>query len=361
MKVRVRIVVCLALALGLLALSATASSAVTVLRPHWKLVGRYGANSETDWGSGTGTNAVLVGSRYVYIGDRLGSRGEGLAGTVRDELTGREWRVSRAGCQPAVIGGGWLDFNCNVTFNQWLYNLATRAWQQLAFGPPYSVDGIRPGGVAMVPAAIGAKWAQFSSLANLVPYGYAFENIQSGQWRLLKGYVAGGRTVPDLNSAKLAKSLCAPLEVGHADDFEVPGAVSFVAGRVLIANPFPTPLIDPNPPPTYLGSCGSAQRIVLPDNVETWTPVPQSAHAVLLGQTDPTVTGLLLPSLKRFSIPIEQFVSSHVGAGGTGEMLLSDRRLYLIISSPVDPRIGVLVSSSVQVWSAPAPQSPAGG
>ena len=267
-------------------------------------------------------------------------------GIIIDQATGRSVRLAPPpGCDIAQVinplGGRWALAGCGAPDAQSyeLYDIATRTWRALTpevsalvavIGCPPQDVGTSTGLCSATPVAIGDQWIEFAVGVNgehEPPGGVAFQNIWTGRVRsapLGSGTGAGSDMALNLDSPQLTQKLCRPVRLPASSSL-LPGTAT-IEGRVVIS----TGVVNRGLPPLesgriYLQRCGSKQRIQIdPQN----QPIAANAHAVLWG-TSPTsslMTGLLLPSLRRFTVRAPSIDT---------EPMLTERRLYFDETSHV--------------------------
>jgi hypothetical protein len=240
-------------------------------------------------------------------------------GTIIDESSGRTVRlIPPTGCDIAPVinplGGPWALAGCGTLDEQSyeLYDIASRSWR--AFTP--NIAGLEagnpgcpptaPAACTVAPVAIGAQWIEFRISWNDDPQAppptYAAQNIWNGKVRHIPaGSLTGGHTILNLNSPQLTQTLCRPV-TGAANKSFLPGTAtiegSFVISTGVVNSGWAEPVQDGH---VYIQRCGSRRRVLIdPENF----PLAANAHAVLWGSSpaSATMTGLLLPSLRRFTV-----------------------------------------------------------
>ena len=239
------------------------------------------------------------------------------AGVLIDDRTGQRTSVSRPECGSPVIGGSWLVFNsgnCGSPLQIALYPLVG--------GAPRMVP--RPFAAASV--ALGTRWVEFDRNCDdvhLCP-NYIFVNIQTGATRTAS--VPAGSLI-DLNSAKLARKICRPLRLPTIPLFELPTRSLVFDGRFAIAT---------GASGIFLERCGRRLhlRISPYGNPFVGDVVGANAHTVVWQSWGRLLTGVFLPTLRRFVIRLP--------ANSSYNIELGPRTLYLL-------------DSNGQVWTAPAP------
>jgi hypothetical protein len=285
---------------------------------------------------------VMSNGRYLYIGTPAGPSG-GQLGLLYDDQTGTHVAITGpASCLPVSIGGPWLLFNCGSGQSPALalYSLSRGQWQTVVLNASLQAFNAQcaagqPGdpNCGAAPIAVGADWIEFGEACGYrCPSGTTvFQNIQTGQ---IKSDPTGGRTIADLSSPVLARRLCSPLRARGSSTVTGTGYSGFTAlalyGRFALVPS--RPFKDGSS--TVLERCGSKIRMRLR------VPVANSRE-VIWASGPHRLSGLLLPSLRRFEISVPANVSS-------GVIVLGSRRLYLLPLLPLTPGAG-------QLWTAVLP------
>jgi hypothetical protein len=276
-----------------------------VLHPKWRVL------------APSGVERVLVSGRYVFIGKATGS------GVVSDEQTGKRVVLTPpAGCDfdfsSAALGGSSVVATCNPPppgprYLYELYSIPNGTWtpftpnvtQMFAFNAACETGNPTVVGCSASYTAIGAHWIEFQITCgyHCGPTTFGFQNIETGQvddqppdWK------PGGTEMPDLNSATLTRKLCKPLRVPRG--FSDPTAAGTMPGTIVLDGPFAVAQqwsTDNLYLSTYLERCASGLRKSIDPN--GW-PIAANARAVIWmkGYSDPTLDGLFLRTLRRFTL-----------------------------------------------------------
>lgn len=289
--------------------------------------------------------------RYVFISDPVSRPGSNQppneqysGGTLVDDRSGRQIRISAAGCVGVVSGGPWVMFSCGPAA-RWPYAL-------------YSIPRRASRGVSVPqndrPWAIGRYWLQYWRPAT---GDFAFQNLETGAVRTLGPWQPGGTIVPDLDLPSLARHLCAPLRVpmewtrgqdvnSRPRYYLNPGTVTYL-GKVAFVQGTSRPdaagdVVDES----YLERCGSrAKRSIkgvdqFPVNVGDWRA---NSHMIITGNVgDGSLTGYEIPSLRPIRIPVPGYRQGLTRP--PYQIVLGARNLYL-------------VDSNEALWVAPLPVS----
>jgi hypothetical protein len=283
-----------------------ASSRTVVLHPRFRL-------------AATGIAAIQSSGPYVLLLSPEATD-QTQAGVLIDDRTGQQTSMSHAQCGSTVIGGPWLVFNsgnCGSPQQIALYPLLG--------GPPVTVP--RPFAAASV--AVGTHWVELDRNCDeehLCPT-YIYVNIQTGATRLAP--IPPGAII-DLNSAQLAHKICRPLRIPNIPLFELPTKSVVFDGRFAIST---------GASGIFLERCGKRLhlRISPYGNPFVGDVVGANADAVVWQSWQRLLTGVFLPTLRRFVIKLPANSSYNVELG---------------------PRTLYLLNSNGQVWTARAPSPP---
>jgi hypothetical protein len=295
------IVSVLLLALSGAAAWSNAAARPLTLHPHYRIVAHDGQATD-------GPYTVLWTKR----------RGE--LGTMINEQTGRRAQVILpAGCANApsmpVLGGSWLLADCSRGRVD-LFSPAAGQWRAVTVAP--ACRNFRSTAGGCVPIDVGTDWIEYDKQSDRLGDRFIFQNIASGA---VRRDPRNQRTVANLDSAALARHVCAPLRVPRH------GTLTF-DGHFAVAD---------GPLGTFLECCGTPLHRRLPSNDIALAP----GALIAIGKPTDALSGIFLPSLRRFSI---------VPPPGRPDMIgvdLSLRHIY------VD---ALARSGTYNVWSAPAPR-----
>jgi hypothetical protein len=275
---------------------------------------------------------VQADGPHVLLGDR----------TLIDERTNAQTSITPPpGCVALTIGGPWIAANCglgsrtplDIAPRPALYSISAGTWTSVALAPSIAAFcanaencGIR---------SVGRHWLGIYEQS----FGgsqIVFQNLTSGQ---VRPDPTAATTLPDLDAATLAQTVCSPLrvppstEVGHDP---TPGSLIF-AGRFAVAT------TSSLPSTTYVRRCGSRSRTFVchcnPGMVGNLRSVAINAHVVIwvpptpegapLGTAVTHLDGMYLPDRQRFIIPLPPAARGR----GSEALLLTSRSLYIQNSS----------------------------
>lgn len=257
---------------------------------------------------------AMADGRYALIAQESFRDG----GTLIDQATGVATRFTPppdCGIAPVInpLGGPWALAGCGKIYEDSyeLYDVSAGTWRPLT----PNVAALEAGNAgcspntsacSIAPVAVGAQWIEFSITWNNDPQAppptYGAQNISSGRVRHLPPQsLTSGNRVLDLNSPQLTQPLCRPVTVAPNKSF-LPGTATiegpFVISTGVVNSGWAQPVQNGH---VYIQRCGSKRRLEIdPQNL----PLAANAHAVLwdTSNTSATMTGLLLPSLRQFTV-----------------------------------------------------------
>jgi hypothetical protein len=275
------------------------------------------------------------------------------SGVLIDEHSRQTRRVARAGCSPDSMGGPWLLFRCGDT-GVALYGLSTHRWTTLAIARAARLACAPT--VCSLQTAIGSTWIQLSGQQcnsglshpgpSCNPPVTMFQNIQTGQVERDPAK-PGGRIIADLNSRKLGRRLCSPLRVpaffDSSSQTSGAGTIS-VLGRFAIATTTPDVFYGSPPTESFLERCGSTLHERIAPDTKAFIVTPAANHQLVLWQkTTASLTGIFLPSLRRFSIALPTALN-----GFLSPLVVASQLLYVQTTGHVNN----------EVWTANLPAEP---
>lgn len=287
------------------AVGSAAAATSPTFHPHYRVVGHDGEATD-------GAYTILW------------SKGPGELGTLIDERTGRHTRlILPAGCADGpsmpVLGDSWLLVDCAADHVD-LYSPAAGAWRAVAVATACRNFTSSAGGC--IPTAVGTDWIEFDEQSYRLGDRFVFQNIVSGA---LRKDPANRGTVANLDSPGLAERVCAPLSVPRE------GTLTFDRSFA----------VADGPSGTFLERCGTRLHLGLD------SPDIDIAPGAIVWLASPRrpVSGVLLPSLRRFTVALPP------GHYDVIAVDLSLRRIYIDAMAR---------SGAYNVWSAPTPVPPGG-
>jgi hypothetical protein len=259
----------------------------------------------------------------------------GETGTLINSRSGKRTTLTPPACQSfanPLFGGPWLQLTCEDNSGKVeLYNLVTGRWRTVSTS--CTANKVLMGGCTVV--GVGARWIRLEFSCYHCRDRFEDQNFASGKVRS-DPEVAGGRTIADLDSPKLARTLCRPLRVPASaaptpDTETEPGFLTRV-GRFAVASG----ISRQSGPTSFLEQCGSRRHRPLPAQSDAL-----NAKAVLWVARG-RVNGLLLPSLRPVTLDLPSGVS--------GAPALGRSTLYLGYSASSG------LGAQGKLWAANAPK-----
>jgi hypothetical protein len=220
-----------------------------------------------------------------------------------DEQTSRRRRLLFPPCEKSpglgpLLGGPWLAIGCS------LYNLNSGRWTAVR------VSSQCVGSCNVV--GVGRYWVKIVTDEGQAVYGptdYYLQNIRTGQFERDPA-TPGGTVLDDLNAPSGSRPLCSPLRYPSFNEGRSGislGSIAFFGQFVLTFGS------EPQGDVYRLRRCRSNLNRLVSSTSDTDSgfPPPQltsspmaSPRALILGSAGYALHGLLLPSMRRFTIPI---------------------------------------------------------
>jgi hypothetical protein len=168
------------------------------------------------------------------------------------------------------------------------------------------------------PDAVGTYWIEWvASSYHHLPTSFYFQNVRTGE---LRGDPTNATTFADLNSPTLAQTTCPGVQLmGESQDYlDLWGSLNSYGQFA--------PAIVGNR--VFLEQCGTRMRRLLYSGS---TELPASNASVIVRQAARgRLTGLFLPSLQTFTIPLPSaVVASQAGYGQGFALALTSNALYM--------------------------------
>ena len=290
-----------------------------------------------------GSGGVVGDDGRVFIFDRSTDTGVLVNGSTGSRIT-----VASPGCFLVdAIGGFSIAFSCGsgegVSYE--LFDMNTGQLRPLTI-PSATAGGCDPYTSACASLdGVGSYWAEFVGgcpMEHCGPPDVVFENLFTGA---TAADPVSRSVVPDLDSRTLARRLCKPVTVPAATSPYSPLGFGSVAsdGRFQIAT---------GDGGSYLEKCGVKLHRFL-----TFSPTASSPHAIVWESKPGLVTGVFLPSLKRFTIAVPEKVdpsasSSQFVQQDPYTLALSRHSLYVGVG------LGATTTWTMRIPSAPPAKPP---
>ena len=230
-------------------------------------------------------------------------------------------------CDGDGLGSPWVLMSCPQTSDPYgpydveLYSIADGTRQTvtpsrgvpLCPTPPPSAED-----ECASPDAVGAYWIRWDATCYHCADTYLFQNIQTGE---LRGDPTNATTFADLNSPALALKTCAGVRVMREfEGYSSPWGPLIPYGQFALA--FGT---DGQGNGAFLERCGTRMRRLLASgNTEfNGPPLASNARAIVWQAAPRRLSGLFLPSLQTFTLPLPSAVVT-----AQGFPVVSDTRVY---------------------------------
>jgi hypothetical protein len=234
-------------------------------------------------------------------------------------------------CAAIALGPPWVLMNCpqasdpSGPYDLELYSLAdgTRQTVTLSPGMPYCSSPPIDSEVSCSAVAVGAYWIEWvASSYHHAPTEVYFQSVQTGE---LRGDPTNATTFADLNSPALAHPTCPGVQV-----IPNPSDTVFEGGTAWGSlTPYGQFALAIGADGAFLERCGRHMRRLLTSGSTDYSP--ESSGSAIVWQAAPgRLTGLFLPSLQTFTIPLPSaVVASQAGYGQGFALALTSGALYL--------------------------------
>jgi hypothetical protein len=170
--------------------------------------------------------------------------------------------------------------------------------------------------------ADGAYWIRWDASCYHCATTSYFQNIQSGD---LRGDPTNATTFADLNSPALAHTTCPGVRV-------IPDVGGYGTGWDSLTSEGQFALLTGTNSRVFLERCGTRMRRLLADQSRVSYALASNAGAIVWQAVDSQLTGLLLPSLQAFTIPLPSAIVKPSGSPqdtGVVGLELSSDALYV--------------------------------
>jgi hypothetical protein len=252
----------------------------------------------------------------------------GLAPIVVNDRLGTTTALDPS-CDADALGPPWVLMSCPQSSDPYgpydveLYSLAdgTRQTVTLSPGMPYCSSPPYDSEVQCSADAVGAYWIEWvASSYHHLPTSVYFQNIQTGE---LRGDPTNATTFADLNSPALAHRTCPGVQLMPDPD----PVYGLGWGSLTPDGQFALAIGADNG--AFLERCGTHMRRLLTSGSTEYSPA-SNAGAIVWQAAPGRLTGLFLPSLQTFTIPLPSaVVASQAGYGPGFALALTSRALYM--------------------------------
>jgi hypothetical protein len=267
-------------------------------------------------------------SLHPRIGQKRRFYPHGLAPIVINDRLGTTTALDPS-CDADALGPPWVLMSCPQSSDPYgpydveLYSLAdgTRQAVTLSPGMPYCSSPPYDSEVQCSADAVGAYWIEWvASSYHHLPTSVYFQNIQTGE---LRGDPTNATTFADLNSPALAHRTCPGVQLMPDPD----PVYGLGWGSLTPDGQFALAIGADNG--AFLERCGTHMRRLLTSGSTEYSPA-SNAGAIVSQAAPGRVTGLFLPSLQTFTIPLPSaVVASQAGYGPGFALALTSRALYM--------------------------------
>jgi hypothetical protein len=276
---------------------------------------------------GDSFRAISRGVRETFAsGDYLVA--DGRAPIIINDALGTTAALAEGpGCSVAALGPPWVVISCPQSlqnpdsygpYGYELYSLADGTRQMATPSPGVPC---RQQGVECTVDAVGSYWMEWASGFYHIPTTFHYQNIETGE---LRDNPANATTFPDLNSASLAERTCpgvrlVPSNFSPPDNWVNPWGSLTYDGKFAFATT--------NTRKVFLERCGTHMRRRLGND----SNVVWSASVIVWQTARSRLSGLFLPSLQKFTVPLSSaVVASEAPDDGASLILaLTSDALYM--------------------------------
>jgi hypothetical protein len=282
----------------------------------------------------TPASQVVLGSSFSPIGanatDSVWTSGDYLLSgafdstlVLTDDRTGTTTALDPQ-CTGDALGPPWVLMSCPSTSNAngqsdlELYSIANGTSQTVTLSPgmPYCSSPPYDSQVSCSADAVGAYWIEWvAGSYHHLPTEVYFQNIQTGE---LRGDPTNATTFADLNSPGLAQRTCPGVRL-MPNNLESVYDRGTAWGWLTPYGQFALAVADNG---AFLERCGTQMRRLLTSGS---TPLASNAGAIVWQAVPNHLSGLFLPSLQTFTIPLPPAM---VTATGLSSIWLTSVALY---------------------------------
>jgi hypothetical protein len=262
-------------------------------------------------------HGVLASGEYVLLSTTVATVPTAFPSTgwivVNDRLA--TTTALDPSCDAVALGPPWVLMRCPQSSEPYgpydveLYSLAdgTRHAVTLSPGMPYCSSPPLDSEVDCAADAVGAYWIEWvgSSYHHLPTQVVYFQNIETGE---LRSDPTNATTFADLNSPALAHKTCPGVRLMRDLD-------SGYGTRWGSLTPYGQFALVTATNSAVLERCGTQMRRRLPPGSDGYSSALASTDRAIMWQADPgQLSGLFLPSLQRFTLPLASAIVKPPGA-----------------------------------------------
>jgi hypothetical protein len=259
------------------------------------------------------------GRAPIVVNDRLGTTAR-LDPRCDVDALGPPWVVMSCPGGDVYQAGRWVPHDVE------LYSLADGTRQTVTPNPSWCPPVASAPGCGA--AAVGSDWIEWFWTGYHDATTFSFQNIQTGEFR---DNPTNATTFPDLNSPGLVQTTCPGVRLIYRSYY---GQYANPWGELTYEGQFA--LVTTNTGKVFLERCGTHMRRLLAAESFLGVEFPSSpslvsnASVIVWQPAVNRLSGLFLPSLQKFTMPLPSAVSGDEAGYGPGlELALTSGALYM--------------------------------
>lgn len=265
-----------------------------------------------------GSCAYTCGEAPIVINDRLGTTAR-LDPRCDMDAFEQPWVVMSCPAGDVDQAGTGVPPDVEI------YSLADGT-RQIVTPNPLSCPPAPSGSADCGAAAVGSDWIEWVWGGYHDPTTFHFQNLQTGEFR---DDPTNATTFPDLNSPSLAQTTCPGVRLIRREDPDGPAANPW--GELTYEGQFALATTEVGR--VFLERCGTHMRRLLPHG---WSEcclasdLGSNATVIVWQSARNRLSGLFLPSLQKFTMPLPSAVVASEAQYETGfELALTSGALYM--------------------------------
>lgn len=271
----------------------------------------------------TDVGATFASGDYL-VSTHAGAGDEARYGIVVNDRLGTTVRLDPR-CDVEALGPPWVVMTCPPHGDQELYSLVDGTRRTVTPNPSWCPP--TPSGSGCGAAAVGSYWIEWYLSSYHYPTTFHFQNLQTGEFR---DDPTNATTFPDLNSPSLAQTTCPGVRLIRRN---TEGRYDNPWGGLTYEGQFALAMTNGLPGRVFLERCGTRMRRLLPNGWSeccTGSVIASNASVIVWQSAVNRLSGLFLPSLQKFTIPLPSaMVAWQVREGGTLAPALTSDMLYV--------------------------------
>ena len=261
--------------------------------------------------------SVFASGDYLLSTIANGFYPHGLAPIVINDRLGTTTALDPS-CDADALGPPWVLMSCPQSSDPYgpydveLYPLAdgTRQTKTVTLSPgmPYCSSPPYDSEVRCSAEAVGAHWIEWlAGSYHHLPTEVYFQNIQTGE---LRSDPTNATTFADLNSSGLAHTTCPGVRLMPNLDSVYDGGTAW--GSLTLYGQFALAVAENG---AFLERCGTNMRRLLTSGSTDYSSALASNAGAIVWQAVPNhLSGLFLPSLQTFTIPLASAIVKRPGS-----------------------------------------------